>query len=56
MNSSFNYSGFTEMFLDSNDDYEPYGCSETNTGLEKIYNNIQSYKADFNDREYTFDN
>jgi len=26
MNSSFNYSGFIEIFLNSSDDYEPYGC------------------------------
>ena len=55
MNSSINYSGFNEMFLDSNDDFEPYGCSETNDSLEKIYNSIQAYKAGFNDREYSFD-
>ena len=55
MNSSINYSGFAEMFLDSNDDFEPYGCSETNASLEKIHNSIQAYKAGFSDREYTFD-
>jgi len=55
MNNSINYSGFTDMFLDSSDDFEPYGYSETNTSLEKIYNSIQTYKAGFNDREYTFD-
>ena len=27
MNYTINYSGFTEMFLDSMDDYEPYGCA-----------------------------
>lgn len=26
MNNSVNYSGFIEMFMDSNDDFEPYGC------------------------------
>lgn len=25
MNSSFNYSGFIEMFLNSDDEFEPYG-------------------------------
>lgn len=29
MNNSINYSGFVEMFLNSDDDYEPYGCGET---------------------------
>jgi hypothetical protein len=31
MNNSINYSGFVEMFIDSNDDFEPYGCAETST-------------------------
>lgn len=26
MNNKINYSGYVEMFLDSSDDYEPYGC------------------------------
>lgn len=26
MNDSFNYSGFIELFKNSNDDFEPYGC------------------------------
>lgn len=26
MNNSINYSGFVEMFLNSGDDFEPYGC------------------------------
>jgi len=55
MNTSINYSGFTDMFLDSDDDFESYGCSETNESLERIYNSIQTYKAGFNDREYSFD-
>ena len=38
MNSSINYSGFTDMFIDSDDEFEPYGCSETNDSLERIYN------------------
>lgn len=55
MNTSINYSGFVDMFLDSEDDFEPYGCSETTESLEKIYNSIQSYKAGFSDREYSYD-
>lgn len=55
MNDSINYSGFVDMFLDSNDDFEPYGCVETNESLERIYNSIESYKAEFSDREYLYD-
>ena len=55
MNDSLNYSGFVDMFLDSEDDYEPYGCVDTNESLARIYDNIQSYKAGFNDREYAYD-
>ena len=55
MNDSINYSGFVDMLLDSEDDFEPYGYADTNESLEKIYNSIQSYKAGFNDREYAFD-
>lgn len=28
MNNSFNYSGFIELFLNSNDDFEPYGFAD----------------------------
>lgn len=55
MNTSINYSGFVDMCLDSDDDFEPYGYSDTSESLEKVYNCIQSYKAGFNDREYAFD-
>lgn len=27
MNNAINYSGFVEMCLDSNDEFEPYGCA-----------------------------
>lgn len=26
MNNTINYSGFVEMFMNSSDDFEPYGC------------------------------
>lgn len=55
MNTSSVYSEFVELFLDSNEDYEPYGCVETNATLEKIYNYVEAYKAGFNDREYSYD-
>lgn len=55
MNDSINYSGFVDMLLDSDEDYEPYGCVETSESLEKIYNSIESDKAEFSDREYIYD-
>ena len=55
MNASIDHAGFVEMFLDSDDCFEPYGCSDTNESLERIYNSIQTYKAGFSDREYAFD-
>lgn len=55
MNQSVNYSGFVDMFLDSNEDYEPYGCSEINESLKKLYNSVQAYKTGFNDRHDIYD-
>jgi len=56
MYSSINYDELSETFFDSNESFEqPYGCSETNVSLEKVYNMIQAYKAGFDDREYIFD-
>lgn len=55
MNNSINYSGFVDILLDADDDYEPYGFGETSDSLENIYNCIQSYKAGFEDREYVYD-
>ena len=55
MNQVVNYFNFVDMFLDSNDDDEPCECSDINESLKKIYNNIQAYKAGFNDREYVYD-
>jgi len=56
MYSSVNYDELSTTFIDSNESFEqPYGCTETNVSIEKIYNMIQAYKAGFNDREYKFD-
>lgn len=55
MNNSINYSGFVDIYLDSDDEFEPYGDVDTNEILEKIYNSIQTYKAEFNDSEYPYD-
>ena len=54
MNTSINYSGFVDMFMEPGDNFESCGYSDTNESIEKIYNYIESYKAGFNDREYTF--
>jgi hypothetical protein len=43
------------MFLESKEDFEPYGCNDINESLENIYNSVQAYKAGFNDREYLYD-
>lgn len=29
MNTNFNYAGFIDMFLESRDDYEPYGITDS---------------------------
>lgn len=55
MNNSINYSGFTDLLLKSADDFEPYGFSDTSESLERVYHHIQSYKADFEDREYSYE-
>lgn len=55
MNQSINYSGFTDLYMDSSEDYEPYGFSEVNESLKRIYNSVETYKAGFNDREYVYD-
>lgn len=49
MNQSVNYSGFVDMFLNSNDDYEPYGCSDINESLIKLYKSVQDYKTGFSE-------
>ena len=56
MNNSINYAGFIEMFIDSNEEFEPYGCSGVNENLDNIYNKVQAHKAGFKDRDYEFDN
>lgn len=55
MNTSINYSGFLDMYTNSDDDYEPYGFGDTTDSLERVYQSIESYKAGFQDREYNFD-
>ena len=55
MNDSIDYLAVVDMFLDSNEDFEPYGCSDTNETLERIDNHIQTRRAEFNDREYVYD-
>ena len=55
MNNSINYSGFTDMFIDSNEDFEPYGFVDLSDNMEKTHNNTQTRKAGFNDRKFTSD-
>ena len=55
MNDSIEYLAVVDMFLDSNEDFEPYGCSDTSETLERIDNRIPSYRAEFNDLEYACD-
>ncbi len=39
MSRSINYSDFVDLFLDSSEDYEPYGCitSSSQIGDETVY-------------------
>ena len=55
MNNAINCSGFMDMLRDSNEDFEPYGYSDVNESLQKVYNSVQAYKAGFNDREDVYD-
>lgn len=52
MNNSINYSGFTEMFMDSIDDFEPYGYSVLDAEIELAQSTSQLKAAGIN--EYTF--
>ena len=53
MNNSINCSGFVDMFLNSNDDYEPYGYSDADASFENAPNTAQLNSAGHN--EYTDD-
>jgi len=55
MNDSIDYLAVIDIFLDTNEDFEPYGCSDTSETLERIGNSIQSYRAEFNDLEYAYE-
>lgn len=56
MDTSINYSGFTDLYLEPSENIVSYECSETNEAIERVYNYIQAYKAGFDDRNYVFDN
>jgi len=50
MNSKINYSGYVEMFLDSTDDFEPYGyvsvphgAGDTSGNSHSCHNQHQEY-------------
>jgi hypothetical protein len=56
MNNSINYAGFIEMIRNSNEDFEPYGCSEINETLETINSHSQANKTGLNqNRGYELD-
>ena len=55
MNASINYSGFTDLYMDSGNDFKPYGCNDISETLENVYNIIESFKANFDDRNYAYD-
>ncbi len=44
MNTNFNYSGFIEMFLESNDEFESYGV--ITEGLDLLEQQPDSDRAD----------
>ena len=52
MTNSINHCGFTEMFLESSDDYEPYGCSDESAYYEETVNSTKIYASD--KRELSF--
>lgn len=54
MNNSINCSGFVEMFMDSFDDFEPYGYSVMDAELEHTQINSQLKAAGINDIDYKF--
>ena len=45
MNSTFNYSGFVDMFLNSGDDYEPYGVGVPITAVNTPALQTQQFEA-----------
>ena len=55
MNNSINYSDFADMVFDTCEDFEPYGYSDINESMGKIYGSIQTSKAVLDDRDYLND-
>lgn len=49
MNNAINYSGFIDIDLKSDDDFEPYGYSEADARLEPNLNTAQAKTASCND-------
>ena len=56
MSNTTTDSNFDDMFLNSDDEFESYGCFDISEYLGGIYHNEQAYKAGFSDREYIYDN
>lgn len=55
MNNMINVSTFDDIFLNSNDDYEPYGYNDVDESLAKIFNCIEAYKKECTETDYRFD-
>lgn len=49
MNNSINYSGFIDIDLKSDDDFEPYGYSEADARPETNLNTAPAKTAGYND-------
>lgn len=54
MNNSINYSGFVEMFMDSTDDFEPYGYSVLDAEIEIAQITSHLNASGINDIDYKF--
>ncbi|MCW8901995.1 MAG: hypothetical protein OQK75_00480 [Gammaproteobacteria bacterium] len=52
MNNSINYSGFVEMYIDSSDDFEPYGYSVLDAEIENAQHSLHLKAAGINDIEH----
>jgi len=53
MNNSINYSGFIEMFMDSTDDFDPYGYSVLDAEIELAQSISQQKAAGISNYKFT---
>lgn len=54
MNNSINCSGFVEMFVDSSDDFDPYGYSALDAEIERPLITSQLNTTGINNIDYKF--